>query len=91
MIKKDIQAPAKAEAFSIENLVALRQMEEIVGRNKAIREVTQGHKFGVPDLPIPSKSNLHFRYDTVVDQVTNLMMEHGKLSKAQRVGSSVPL
>ena len=51
----------------------------------------QGHIFGLPELPLPSTSHLKHRYDPVVHQVTNLLMEDGKLSKAQRVRSSVPL
>lgn len=78
--------------MSFENLLALGQMKNIASGGHgedAVEEV--GHKFGLPDLPLPSNSNLHHRYDPVVDQVTNLMMVHGKLSVAQRVGSSVPL
>ncbi|MCJ1356747.1 MAG: hypothetical protein MMC33_006742 [Icmadophila ericetorum] len=45
---------------------------------------TQGHIFGLPELPIQSQSNLKHRYDPVVHQVTNLLMRDGKLSKAQR-------
>ena len=52
---------------------------------------TQGHIFGLPELPIQSQSNLKHRYDPVVHQVTNLLMRDGKLSKAQRVSSSVSL
>ena len=50
-----------------------------------------GHIFGLPELPLPSTSHLKHRYDPVVHQVTNLLMEDGKLSKAQRVRPSVPL
>ncbi|KAL9098404.1 MAG: hypothetical protein Q9187_009669 [Circinaria calcarea] len=45
---------------------------------------TQGHKFGLPELPIPSTSHMKHRYDPVVQQVTNLLMKDGKLSVAQR-------
>ena len=51
----------------------------------------QGHIFGLPSLPLPSKMHLKHRYDPVVHQVTNLLMESGKLSIAQRVRSSVHL
>jgi hypothetical protein len=50
-----------------------------------------GHKFGIPELPLPSTHNLKHRYDPVVSQVTNLLMRHGKKGVAQRVGSSVSL
>lgn len=45
----------------------------------------QGHIFGLPELPLPSTSHLKHRYDPVIHQVTNLLMQDGKLSKAQRV------
>ena len=47
-----------------------------------------GHKFGLPELPIPARAHLKHRYDPVVQQVTNLLMQHGKLSVAQKVRSS---
>jgi len=50
-----------------------------------------GHIFGLPELPIPSTSHIKHRYDPIVEQFTNLLMQDGKKSKAQRVGQSVPL
>lgn len=45
-----------------------------------------GHKFPLPDLATWSKqSNFKHRYDPVLDQVTKMIMRHGKLSQAQRV------
>lgn len=44
-----------------------------------------GVKFGLPSLPLPKGSNVKKRYDPVVDQVTNLLMRHGRKSVAQRV------
>ena len=52
--------------------------------------VTPGHKYPLPVLPLASDSNLKHRYDPIVKLVTNLMMKDGKLSVAQRVGSSIP-
>ncbi|TKA79957.1 hypothetical protein B0A49_02175 [Cryomyces minteri] len=43
-----------------------------------------GLRFELPDLPLPSTSNMEHRYDPVVAQVTNLLMRDGKLSVAQR-------
>lgn len=51
----------------------------------------EGHIFGLPELPLPSTSHLKHRYDPIIHQVTNLLMQDGKLSKAQRVRPSVPL
>lgn len=85
----------KAEALdstNFANLYALGQMQNIAGGGHGTDDVDiveVGHKFGLPSLPLRPTANLHHRYDSVVDQVTNLLMKHGKLSVAQRVGSSV--
>jgi small subunit ribosomal protein S7 len=44
-----------------------------------------GLKFELPVLPIPKDAHVKHRYDPVVEQVTNLLMRHGKKSAAQRV------
>lgn len=64
-----------------DNLVALEQLEQEAA----------GHKFGLPELPLPSNRNLKYRYDPVVSQVTNLIMKHGKLSVAQRASDPLLL
>ncbi|KAF1350989.1 ribosomal protein S7 domain-containing protein [Delphinella strobiligena] len=46
--------------------------------------VTAGHKFPLPTLPLPSNAHKDYRYDPVVRQVTNLLMQDGRLSVAQR-------
>ncbi|KAF2021030.1 30S ribosomal protein-like protein S7 [Aaosphaeria arxii CBS 175.79] len=43
-----------------------------------------GAKFEVPSLPLPKGSHVKHRYDPVIEQVTNLLMQHGQKSKAQR-------
>lgn len=48
-------------------------------------EQIPGLKFELPVLPIPKDAHLKHRYDPVVEQVTNLLMRHGKKSAAQRV------
>lgn len=50
-----------------------------------------GIKFELPVLPLPSNSNIKYRYDPVIKQVTSLLMKDGKLSVAQRVRPSVHL
>jgi hypothetical protein len=50
---------------------------------------TVGHKYSLPELPLPPNANFKYRYDPLIAQVTNLLMKDGKLSVAQRVGSSV--
>lgn len=44
-----------------------------------------GLKYEMPVLPLPKDGHVKHRYDPVVDQVTNLLMRHGKKSIAQRV------
>ena len=44
-----------------------------------------GHKFPLPQMPLPVRSHLKFRYHPVVHQFTNLLMRDGKLYLAQRV------
>jgi len=75
-----------AENTSFANLLALGQMEAIASGGHANGVENPGHKFGLPNLPLPSTSHLKHRYDPVVDQVTKLLMRHGKLGVAQRVG-----
>lgn len=46
---------------------------------------TPGLKFEMPSLPLPKDGHVKHRYDPVVEQITNLLMRHGKKSVAQRV------
>jgi small subunit ribosomal protein S7 len=46
---------------------------------------TPGLKFEMPTLPLPKDGHVKRRYDPVVEQVTNLLMQHGKKSAAQTV------
>lgn len=96
VIKKDIddKTADSAELTSFANLLSLGQMENIVRGGHGTDPVTvnmEGHKYGIPELPLPSDANFKYRYDPVVAQVTNLLMKDGKKSVAQRVGSSVSL
>jgi hypothetical protein len=52
--------------------------------------INPGHKYPLPKLPLASDANLKYRYDPVVQLITNLMMRDGKLSVAQRVRLSIP-
>ena len=44
-----------------------------------------GHKFALPEMPMPRTEHFKHRYDPVVDQLTKSLMRHGKLSAAQKV------
>ncbi|KAA8648544.1 putative plasma membrane phosphate transporter Pho87 [Aspergillus tanneri] len=47
------------------------------------QELHEGLKFPLP-APIPKTENFRKRYDAVLDQFTKLLMQDGKLSKAQK-------
>ena len=82
------------DSTTFANLLSLGQLESIASGGHGTDPVTVdtvGHKFGLPELPLPKNANFKYRYDPVVAQVTNLLMKDGKLSVAQRVGSSVSL
>ena len=63
---------------------ATKQSEALISFEDEGVEVA-GQKFGLPELPLKPNLNLKYRYEPVVKQVTNLLMRHGKLGKAQRV------
>jgi small subunit ribosomal protein S7 len=44
----------------------------------------EGHKFPLPELPLPPHLIKKTRYDPVVEQLTNLMMQDGNKATAQR-------
>ena len=59
--------------------------------NRHSRELeNQGHIYGLPTLPLPRNLNIKQREDPVVEQVTKLILQSGKLSKAQSVCQPVP-
>ena len=43
------------------------------------------HIFPLPELPLPSHLHMRYRYEPIVEQVTNLLMRDGKKAAAQRV------
>lgn len=51
--------------------------------------VTPGLKFEMPSLPLPKDGHVKHRHDPVVDQVTNLLMRHGKKSVAERAMAQI--
>ncbi len=87
------QPTGAGEATSFDNLLALGQMDAIAngGHASDVTPEMVGHKFPLPELPLKPLSNRKERYDPVVNQVTKLIMEHGKLSAAQRVSPPRPL
>ncbi|KAK3316374.1 ribosomal protein S7 domain-containing protein [Apodospora peruviana] len=75
---------AAVEPEKEKNKEALRILQQVAyGINPADASI-EGHKFGLPELPLPSDKHVKHRYDPIVDQMTRLLMEDGKLGKAQR-------
>ena len=85
----DPSKPRGARAYS----TTARRSAQIQAMSSSVSSGSQppGHIFGLPELPLPSTSHIKYRYDPVIKQVTNLLMQDGKLSVAQRVRPSVPL
>jgi len=77
-----------AEGASAEAAAALASMIEQV-QSQAVEE-NPGLKFDEPIVPENLKTlNFRNRYDTLQDQFTKMMMESGKLTKAQKVWVSL--
>lgn len=78
---------------TLTNLIAIGKLENVSNGNDIEEPVelklhdpsVEGHKFGLPELPIPPDANFKYREDTLVTQVTNLLMKDGKKGVAQRV------
>lgn len=77
---------------TLTNLIAIGKLENVSNGNDIEEPVelklhdpsVEGHKFGLPELPIPPDANFKYREDTLVTQVTNLLMKDGKKGVAQR-------
>jgi small subunit ribosomal protein S7 len=70
---------------SPENEAALNQLRMIEYGLTPLDPTVEGHKYGLPDLPLPEDKKVKHRYDAVITQITRLLMRDGKLAKAQRV------
>lgn len=92
VIKEDKahKSASENENTTFANLLALGQMQNIANGGHGTDTVEiPGLIYDLPDLPLPSDLHLKHRYDPVVEQVTNLIMQHGKKSVAQRVCCSI--
>jgi hypothetical protein len=66
----------------------LADMIQQVNEQAAAR-LPEGLKFDVPVLPAQKKTlNFRKRYDTMQEQFTKMLMQDGKLARAQKVGST---
>lgn len=80
-------SPKGTRSFSTS---ARRRQEAVAGFEDSGVE-TSSPNFELPALPLPANMHLKYRYAPIVKQVTNLLMQDGKLSVAQRVRPSVLL
>ncbi|KAJ5861052.1 uncharacterized protein N7529_008362 [Penicillium soppii] len=77
--------PNAGEGASPEAAAALASMIEQVQSETVVEDENLGLKFEKPVIPENLKTlNFRNRYDTLQDQFTKMMMESGKLTKAQR-------
>lgn len=76
---------AEVDESKARNEHALAQLSMVAYGLNPYDVSVEGHKYGLPELPIPSDHNLKRRYDPIISQLTRLLMRDGKLSKAQRV------
>ncbi|KAK5995158.1 Small ribosomal subunit uS7m-like protein [Cladobotryum mycophilum] len=76
-----IPPPEEAEAL-VAKAEAAEEPQSITPTGGELQNL--GHKFGLPTKPYPEGFNLKKRYHPVLEQITRLLMRHGKLSAAQR-------
>ncbi|KAI9678855.1 MAG: hypothetical protein M1817_005915 [Caeruleum heppii] len=77
VIREDINSSSSSQKKGTRSYSTLRTMSETDLE-------PSGVKFGLPELPLPSGARLKHRYPPGVEQVTKMLMRHGKLSEAQR-------
>ncbi|KJX98183.1 30S ribosomal protein S7 [Zymoseptoria brevis] len=90
LARRQVEVSQNSEASSLDPsmLPSAAQQAQYVAELDAssnLPETThKGHKFPLPDLPLPQGAVKDYRYDPVVMQVTNLLMKDGKKAVAQR-------
>ena len=82
--RQQLEVSGEKPAASLDPPVFGVEVSELTASSTVPSAPAPGHKFPLPTLPLPSNAHKDYRYDPVVRQVTNLMMQDGKLSVAQR-------
>lgn len=77
----DVEANDKMSAAILADMIG--QLNE-----KATEAIPEGHKFEPPVQPVTRAMNFRKRYDTMQDQFTKMLMQDGKLARAQKVCSN---
>ena len=85
----------QSEVENVGNVEANDQMSaavlaDMIGRlneeaAKAAEAIPEGYKFEPPEKPVTRAMNFRKRYDTMQDQFTKMLMQDGKLARAQKV------
>lgn len=90
-MSSDPPASLDPQVFNLASMAESADTTEVSEEEVALTTTSSeiGHKFPLPTLPLPSNAHKDYRYDPVVRQVTNLLMQHGKLSVAQRNMSTI--
>lgn len=78
------ELPDYNDALPLTRPESLETLPVTSNSSVAVVEENAGHKFGLPAIPLPNNMHKDYRYEPIVDQVTNLMMQHGEKAKAQR-------
>ncbi|EOD50183.1 putative 30s ribosomal protein s7 protein [Neofusicoccum parvum UCRNP2] len=86
VMKDSLKASSGLKGSRSFSTSAIRREEQMALTQEpaSVEPSAEGVKFGVVPFPLPAENRLKGRYDPVVQQVTNLLMQHGKKSVAQR-------
>lgn len=78
LYEEGIIKPAATGSQALDQMTAIATGLSVAGEG-------EGHKFSLPDLPLPWDMQMKSRYHPVLTQISRLLMRDGKLSKAQSV------
>ena len=90
--REEQEYPGQYHEITEEEAIAIAKGElphplEMRKQAQVIAQERQGLKFAAPSTPVEKQRHLKRRYEGVIEQVTNLIMRHGKKSVAQRVNA----
>lgn len=83
LYEEGVIPPASSGNPAVDSLQEIATGLKVVGSG-------EGHKFPLPELPLPWYMQMKNRYHPVLAQVSRLLMRDGKLSKAQSVRPRPP-
>lgn len=78
LYEEGVIRPASTGNRAIDDMAEIATGLKVVGSG-------EGHKFPLPELPLPWHMQMKNRYHPVLMQISRLLMREGKLSKAQSV------